>query len=69
MQCFLPPSLSPPPCSTITGKFDAIWDRGSLVAVNPCDRERLVTIAEIYALLMLRATLRPLLKPLALRKE
>ncbi|XP_028593446.1 thiopurine S-methyltransferase isoform X2 [Podarcis muralis] len=26
--------------STITGKFDAIWDRGSLVAVNPCDRER-----------------------------
>ncbi|XP_033010558.1 thiopurine S-methyltransferase isoform X2 [Lacerta agilis] len=26
--------------SAITGKFDAIWDRGSLVAVNPCDRER-----------------------------
>ncbi|XP_061448980.1 thiopurine S-methyltransferase isoform X3 [Rhineura floridana] len=26
--------------STITGKFDGIWDRGSLVAVNPCDRER-----------------------------
>ncbi|XP_054840284.1 thiopurine S-methyltransferase [Eublepharis macularius] len=32
--------------STVVGKFDAIWDRGSLVAVNPCDRER-------YANLML----------------
>ncbi|XP_074843702.1 thiopurine S-methyltransferase isoform X2 [Carettochelys insculpta] len=25
--------------STIVGKFDGIWDRGSLVAINPCDRE------------------------------
>nr|XP_056710551.1 thiopurine S-methyltransferase [Euleptes europaea] len=32
--------------STVAGKFDAIWDRGSLVAINPCDRER-------YANLML----------------
>ncbi|KAJ6664487.1 hypothetical protein lerEdw1_007144 [Lerista edwardsae] len=32
--------------STVVGKFDGIWDRGSLVAVNPCDRER-------YANLML----------------
>ncbi|XP_077209166.1 thiopurine S-methyltransferase [Paroedura picta] len=32
--------------SSVAGKFDAIWDRGSLVAINPCDRER-------YANLML----------------
>ncbi|XP_075777307.1 thiopurine S-methyltransferase [Pelodiscus sinensis] len=32
--------------SAIVGKFDGIWDRGSLVAINPCDRER-------YANLML----------------
>ncbi|XP_019399410.1 PREDICTED: thiopurine S-methyltransferase isoform X2 [Crocodylus porosus] len=32
--------------SKIAGKFDGIWDRGSLVAINPCDRER-------YANLML----------------
>ncbi|KAM9165076.1 thiopurine S-methyltransferase isoform 2-T4 [Pangshura tecta] len=25
--------------STIVGRFDGIWDRGSLVAINPCDRE------------------------------
>ncbi|XP_048363654.1 thiopurine S-methyltransferase isoform X1 [Sphaerodactylus townsendi] len=32
--------------STVAGKFDAVWDRGSFVAINPCDRER-------YANLML----------------
>ncbi|XP_014452443.1 thiopurine S-methyltransferase [Alligator mississippiensis] len=32
--------------SKIAGKFDGIWDRGALVAINPCDRER-------YANLML----------------
>ncbi|CAM4510625.1 unnamed protein product [Caretta caretta] len=32
--------------STIAGRFDGIWDRGSLVAINPCDREH-------YANLML----------------
>ncbi|XP_015263273.1 PREDICTED: thiopurine S-methyltransferase [Gekko japonicus] len=26
--------------SSVAGKFDAIWDRGSLVAINPRDRER-----------------------------
>ncbi|XP_053103415.1 thiopurine S-methyltransferase [Hemicordylus capensis] len=26
--------------STVIGKCNGIWDRGSLVAVNPCDRER-----------------------------
>ncbi|XP_062986510.1 thiopurine S-methyltransferase [Elgaria multicarinata webbii] len=26
--------------SAVTGKFDGIWDRGALVAVNPCERER-----------------------------
>ncbi|XP_077666709.1 thiopurine S-methyltransferase isoform X3 [Eretmochelys imbricata] len=31
---------------TIAGRFDGIWDRGSLVAINPCDREH-------YANLML----------------
>ncbi|CAH2284431.1 thiopurine S-methyltransferase [Pelobates cultripes] len=25
---------------TIVGKFDGIWDRGSMVAMNPIDRER-----------------------------
>ncbi|XP_040209710.1 thiopurine S-methyltransferase-like [Rana temporaria] len=25
---------------SIIGRFDGIWDRGALVAVNPCDRER-----------------------------
>uniref|UniRef100_A0A8B9V0Z0 thiopurine S-methyltransferase n=1 Tax=Anas zonorhyncha TaxID=75864 RepID=A0A8B9V0Z0_9AVES len=28
--------------SEIVGKFDGVWDRGALVAVNPCDRPRLV---------------------------
>ncbi|XP_018415133.1 PREDICTED: thiopurine S-methyltransferase isoform X2 [Nanorana parkeri] len=26
--------------SSIIGRVDGIWDRGALVAVNPCDRER-----------------------------
>ncbi|XP_041905157.1 thiopurine S-methyltransferase isoform X2 [Corvus kubaryi] len=26
--------------SSIVGKFDGVWDRGALVAVNPCDRQR-----------------------------
>ncbi|KAL2080217.1 hypothetical protein ACEWY4_024010 [Coilia grayii] len=26
--------------SDVTGQFGAIWDRGSLVAINPCDRQR-----------------------------
>ncbi|KAG5842681.1 hypothetical protein ANANG_G00180190 [Anguilla anguilla] len=26
--------------SAVAGKFDGIWDRGALVAINPCDRER-----------------------------
>ncbi|KAM4686612.1 thiopurine S-methyltransferase isoform 3-T3 [Amazona ochrocephala] len=26
--------------SSIVGKFDGFWDRGALVAVNPCDRQR-----------------------------
>ncbi|XP_064363051.1 thiopurine S-methyltransferase isoform X3 [Dromaius novaehollandiae] len=25
--------------SAIVGKFDGVWDRGALVAVNPCDRQ------------------------------
>ncbi|XP_072267737.1 thiopurine S-methyltransferase [Pyxicephalus adspersus] len=25
---------------SIVGRFDGIWDRGALVAVNPCDRKR-----------------------------
>ncbi|KAJ8386807.1 hypothetical protein AAFF_G00166020 [Aldrovandia affinis] len=31
-------------CSTITGQFGGIWDRGSLVAINPCDRQRYSTL-------------------------
>ncbi|XP_026698830.1 thiopurine S-methyltransferase isoform X3 [Athene cunicularia] len=30
--------------SSIVGKFDGVWDRGALVAVNPCDRERYVSL-------------------------
>ncbi|KAM6376276.1 thiopurine S-methyltransferase isoform 3-T3 [Alca torda] len=30
--------------SSIVGKFDAVWDRGALVAVNPCDRQRYVSL-------------------------
>ncbi|NXG60773.1 TPMT methyltransferase, partial [Hemiprocne comata] len=30
--------------SSIVGKFDGVWDRGALVAVNPRDRQRLVTL-------------------------
>lgn len=26
------------------GKFDRIWDRGALVAINPCDRQRYADI-------------------------
>nr|XP_033790475.1 thiopurine S-methyltransferase [Geotrypetes seraphini] len=28
----------------VADKFDCIWDRGALVAVNPCDRERYANI-------------------------
>ncbi|KAM6298974.1 thiopurine S-methyltransferase [Aegotheles albertisi] len=30
--------------SSIVGQFDAVWDRGALVAVNPCDRQRYVSL-------------------------
>nr|XP_009937710.1 PREDICTED: thiopurine S-methyltransferase isoform X1 [Opisthocomus hoazin] len=30
--------------SSIVGKFDGVWDRGALVAVNPCDRKRYVSL-------------------------
>ncbi|KAJ7420404.1 Thiopurine S-methyltransferase [Willisornis vidua] len=30
--------------SSIVGKFDGVWDRGALVAVNPCDRQRYVSL-------------------------
>ncbi|XP_075441739.1 thiopurine S-methyltransferase-like isoform X2 [Ascaphus truei] len=30
--------------SSIVAKFDGIWDRGGLVAVNPCDRERYIKV-------------------------
>uniref|UniRef100_A0A8C2U4V4 thiopurine S-methyltransferase n=1 Tax=Coturnix japonica TaxID=93934 RepID=A0A8C2U4V4_COTJA len=30
--------------SAVVGKFDGVWDRGALVAVNPCDRQRYVTL-------------------------
>uniref|UniRef100_A0A8C3M006 thiopurine S-methyltransferase n=1 Tax=Chrysolophus pictus TaxID=9089 RepID=A0A8C3M006_CHRPC len=30
--------------SAIVGKFDGVWDRGALVAVNPCDRQRYVNL-------------------------
>uniref|UniRef100_A0A8B9VE69 Thiopurine S-methyltransferase n=1 Tax=Anas zonorhyncha TaxID=75864 RepID=A0A8B9VE69_9AVES len=28
----------------IVGKFDGVWDRGALVAVNPCDRPRYASL-------------------------
>lgn len=31
-------------CSSVAGKFDGIWDRGSLVAINPSDRQRYATL-------------------------
>ncbi|XP_026887914.2 probable thiopurine S-methyltransferase [Electrophorus electricus] len=30
--------------SAIEGQFGGIWDRGSLVAINPCDRQRYATL-------------------------
>ncbi|XP_066531842.1 probable thiopurine S-methyltransferase [Hoplias malabaricus] len=30
--------------SAIEGQFDGIWDRGSLVAINPCDRPKYATL-------------------------
>ncbi|XP_023667557.1 probable thiopurine S-methyltransferase [Paramormyrops kingsleyae] len=30
--------------SSVAGQFGGIWDRGSLVAINPCDRERYASI-------------------------
>ncbi|KGL84609.1 Thiopurine S-methyltransferase, partial [Tinamus guttatus] len=30
--------------SAVVGKFDGVWDRGALVAVNPCDRERYASL-------------------------
>ncbi|NWY01150.1 TPMT methyltransferase, partial [Nothoprocta ornata] len=30
--------------SAIIGKFDGVWDRGALVAVNPCDRQRYASL-------------------------
>ncbi|KAM8966240.1 thiopurine S-methyltransferase-like [Pelodytes ibericus] len=29
---------------SIVGKFDGIWDRGAMVAINPCDRQRYVSL-------------------------
>lgn len=37
-----PDSLSLCFCSAIEGQFGGIWDRGSLVAINPCDRQKYV---------------------------
>ncbi|XP_039978039.1 probable thiopurine S-methyltransferase isoform X1 [Xiphias gladius] len=31
-------------CSSIEGQFGAIWDRGSLVAINPRDREKYTSL-------------------------
>ncbi|XP_036411388.1 probable thiopurine S-methyltransferase isoform X2 [Megalops cyprinoides] len=30
--------------STVAGQFGGIWDRGSLVAINPCDRQRYASL-------------------------
>ncbi|XP_065523324.1 thiopurine S-methyltransferase isoform X8 [Lathamus discolor] len=30
--------------SSVVGKFDGFWDRGALVAVNPCDRQRYASL-------------------------
>ncbi|NXD10589.1 TPMT methyltransferase, partial [Nothocercus nigrocapillus] len=30
--------------SAVVGKFDGVWDRGALVAVNPCDRQRYASL-------------------------
>ncbi|KAF2980551.1 hypothetical protein EK904_006365 [Melospiza melodia maxima] len=30
--------------SSIIGKFDGVWDRGALIAVNPCDRQRYASL-------------------------
>ncbi|XP_041932900.1 putative thiopurine S-methyltransferase [Alosa pseudoharengus] len=30
--------------SDVVGQFGGIWDRGSLVAINPCDREKYATL-------------------------
>ncbi|XP_061850777.1 thiopurine S-methyltransferase isoform X2 [Colius striatus] len=30
--------------SSVVGKFDGVWDRGALVAVNPSDRQRYVSL-------------------------
>lgn len=35
-----PLRVTVPPLSSIAGRFGAIWDRGSLVAINPKDREK-----------------------------
>ncbi|KAM8966949.1 thiopurine S-methyltransferase [Pelodytes ibericus] len=29
---------------SIVGKFDGIWDRGAMVAINPCDRQRYASV-------------------------
>uniref|UniRef100_A0A671N7U9 Probable thiopurine S-methyltransferase n=1 Tax=Sinocyclocheilus anshuiensis TaxID=1608454 RepID=A0A671N7U9_9TELE len=30
--------------SAVAGKFGGIWDRGALVAINPCDRRKYATL-------------------------
>uniref|UniRef100_A0A8C1HD77 thiopurine S-methyltransferase n=1 Tax=Cyprinus carpio carpio TaxID=630221 RepID=A0A8C1HD77_CYPCA len=30
--------------SAVAGKFGGIWDRGALVAINPCDRQKYATL-------------------------
>ncbi|KAL4629845.1 thiopurine S-methyltransferase [Arapaima gigas] len=30
--------------SSVAGQFGGIWDRGALVAINPCDRQRYATL-------------------------
>ena len=52
--CHIIPAMPPVPttcvwyttCSDNIGHFDAVWDRGSLVAVNVGDRERWVAARE-----------------------
>ncbi|KAG8442354.1 hypothetical protein GDO86_011232 [Hymenochirus boettgeri] len=34
--------------SSVIGKFGGIWDRGAMVAINPCDRERTVMQHSVF---------------------
>ncbi|PWA16805.1 hypothetical protein CCH79_00017885 [Gambusia affinis] len=50
-------------CSAVAGRFGAIWDRGSLVAINPRDRDRVSPGPDVSSVLRYAALIVSLMAP------